>query len=960
MIDEGRQLLKKIEAFSPYLTHIMRRQSSLVKEIFYQGGYRIGKSPTQLTQDLKKKLAGIKDFQAFCLLLRRFKQQEILRIVARDLGGLADLKETTGDLSALAQTCLQTAIDFCFQGQASLKNDPLPLNLEEGLVVLGLGKLGGLELNFSSDIDLIFLYHPSAKVSIAALEQKEFFQVITRSIIQALGAQMEGDHVFRVDLGLRPGGKDSDLVISLESALEYYQSSARTWERMALIKARSLAGNINLGKNFLKEVQPIIYRKYVDYTILSEIRSLKQKILAETASHLLKGDDIKLGPGGIREIEFIVQSLQMVFGGNIPSLQERNTLKALVKLKEAQILPKDECRHLTHGYTFLRTLEHRLQMVHQRQTHSLPRHPEDLKGISQEMPIKGQRDLDSVKALEEELKQVRKKVRIAFDNLLLTSTPFSQDKVVELLCTSMAPDVRERELKALGFHQINNAKEIIESWSRRLASSSVRQKAYLTKLFPLLLGYCLQSVNPDQSLSFVDRFLQSVGGRTGILAMLQERGVLAQEIVDLFARSAMLGRLFIQNPEMMDHLALQRTVGQPSLEEGSLHYFKTRERGKDLDDRLTGLRRLKSGYFLEIALEEMAGRLNPCEASEKLSLLADQVLMETTHLAEEVLNQEVVHPIYPDHSASLPPSPFCILGLGKLGGQELGYTSDLDLIFVYSLKTPYLPESTKPTSLMIRKGEKNWITYHEYLVRLAQRLISYLSLPLKEGPGYSVDTRLRPSGSFGPLIVTLDAFRDYYQDQAQNWEKQALLKARVIVGPTHLSNQVREEIDKVLYGAVPPQQIREEMIHFRLRMEKERSGENRERYNPKLGYGGLADIEFIVQYFQWIHGQAEPELRQTNTLKVLKALKTKGHITDEINYQLREAYQFLTTLDHGLQLTYDRKGDPRTYSKEELTRMTKQNMMGLGNANVPSWDIYLHYKKIKDGVRSIFKKIFSL
>jgi [glutamine synthetase] adenylyltransferase / [glutamine synthetase]-adenylyl-L-tyrosine phosphorylase len=959
MPDLGRHLLEKIKAFSPYLTHIMRRDPLLVERLFDQQGYLKKKSPAQMAEGLGKKIAGAEDFEAFCLLLRRYKQEEILRIAARDLGGLAGLVETTENLSSLAQTCLQASIAFCLQDKTGFKKTPFPPFLEEGLVVLGMGKLGGLELNFSSDIDLIFLYHPSSKVLLPPQEQKEFLQILTRQVIKAMGSQMEGDHVFRVDLGLRPGGKDSDLVLSLESALEYYQTAARTWERLAFIKARPLAGNIDLGKSFIKELQPIIYRKFVDYSVLAEIRSMKEKILAEARSHLLIGDDIKLGPGGIREIEFIVQTLQLVFGGKVPAIRERNTLKALVKLKEAQILPKEVCRHLTQGYGLLRTLEHRIQMVHQRQTHSLPIQPEALEGIALQMPLKSPTGLGAVEGLVQRLGLVREKVRIAFDNLLLANTPISQEQISALLLSSTSPEDREKKLASLGFHQTSNAQEIVESWTKRLASSSIREKAFLDKVLPLLLGYCLQSVNPDQSLGFIDRFLRSIGGRINIMAMLLERNALAKEIVELFAQSAMMGRLFIQNPEMMDQLALQRTLGRPSLTEGSFNNHKFRGRGKDQEEQLSELRRWKSGYFLETALEEIAGRLPSSEASEKLSFLADQVLKETTRLAEETLNLEVSHPLFPDRSTPSLPSPFCILGLGKLGGQELGYASDLDLIFVYSLKTSHLQESPRSSSALVRKGAKKWVTFHEYLVRLAQRLISYLSLPLKPGPGYSIDTRLRPSGSFGPLIVTLDAFRDYYQNQAQNWERQALLKSRVIVGPPQLSSQVREIIEHVLYQTPPSPLVRGEMAYFRTRMEKERSGENMDRFNPKLGYGGLTDIEFIAQYLQWTHGQIDPGLRQTNTLKVLKALQTRGHLGDETHYYLREGYHFLNRLDHGLQLLYDRKEDPRTYSLDELTLIAKQNVLGLGDANLPSWDIINHYKKVREKVRATFNSIFS-
>ena len=528
MTQESHQLLNRIKAFSPYLTHILRQQPSLVDEIFGREVYREKRSFAQLSQSLKEKLTGVKDFQTFCLVLRRFKQEEILRIAAQDLGNLSDVPKTTKSLSMLAQVCLEASVLFCHNEQAVFPLLPSHSHIKEGLVVLGLGKLGGEELNFSSDIDLIFLYRPVDHTPVSSLEQRQYFQTIAGRVIRAMGAQVSADHVFRVDLDLRPGGKDSDLVISLDSAVEYYQTEARTWELMAMIKARPVAGNKDLGKIFIKEVEPIIYRKFLDYSVLSEIRSMKEKILSETRSHLLKGDDIKLGPGGIREIEFIVQSLQMVFGGHVPSIQEKNTLKALDKLKESRILPQEEYRHLKQAYRFLRVLEHRLQMVNQQQTHNLPRDNKAIENIAREMPINGLRHPASSKELITELGLVRQKVRSAFDNLLLTQAGISQTKIQQILEPAFDPEDWPGELKALGFLQVNLIQEIIQSWRKHLITAPVREKVFLVKICPLLLGLALQTVNPDQSLSFADRFLRSVGGRTGILAMLVERGSLAK------------------------------------------------------------------------------------------------------------------------------------------------------------------------------------------------------------------------------------------------------------------------------------------------------------------------------------------------------------------------------------------------------------------------------------------------
>jgi glutamate-ammonia-ligase adenylyltransferase len=556
-----------------------------------------------------------------------------------------------------------------------------------------------------------------------------------------------------------------------------------------------------------------------------------------------------------------------------------------------------------------------------------------------------------------QLQRIRIKVRMAFDNLLLSPAGPSQTKIQQLMNPDSHPEEEWKELRALGFHQPHLIQEIILSWRKRLALTRSRQRGFLEKIYPLLVGYALQTVNPDQSLTLADGFLRSAGGRTGILAMLGERINLTREIMNLFAQSRMMGRLFAQNPEMIDYLVLQKTIGLLPLKQGGDAPKKRKGTDKDPQERLALLRRRKSEQFLGIALEELAGRISSSETSERLSGLADYILKETLDLAEERLIQEVVHPIYPGLSGKLPPSPFCVLGLGKLGGQELGYLSDLDLIFIYSLKTPFVAK--RKTSSAPSQGTKKRITYQEYLVRLAQRLISYLSLPLREGPGYTVDTRLRPSGSVGPLIVSLDSFSEYYRNQARNWEKQALLKARIIAGPSNLADPVREGIETILFHNPPSAEVREEVIHYRMRMEKERSGEDQELINPKLGYGGLTDIEFIAQYLQWTYGGLSPDLRQTNTLRALKALKDHGFLPENDYLLLKEACQFFSLLDHGLQLLYDRKGDPRTYHPQELRQAAELNVLGLGNADFPAWDVAAHYQKVRQNVRRIFNRIFE-
>ena len=485
---DGQALLEKVQRFSPYLVQVLNRRPELREAIFFREGVRTRFSRGQLAQQLRERLEGREDFQAFCSILRGFKQETVLRLAARDLGGLVSLKEVTRDLSDLAQVCLEAATAFCYREQVRGKSwDPIFLE-EKRLLILGLGKFGGEELNFSSDVDLIFLYQTRAELPFSSMVQREFYQVLSRRITQAMGSLIDGDCVFRVDLNLRPGGKDSELALSLESAVEYYQAEAKTWERLALIKARAVAGNQTLGRHFLEAVQPVVYRRHLDYSVLDEIRHLKERIRQETRSHLLAGDNIKLGPGGIREIEFIAQSLQLVFGGRLPAVRERNTLKALRKLHEARILPQEEYRDLYQAYVFLRNLEHRLQIRHQRQTHSLPADEGILDQIAGQMPRRKRSTPWNWGTFQQELDRVRARVQRIFGHLLLTPVAVPQQQIRNFFQPA-EPKNWELELRALGFRNLKGVQEIVTYWRKRLLSPhlSGREKEVLAQLYPALI-----------------------------------------------------------------------------------------------------------------------------------------------------------------------------------------------------------------------------------------------------------------------------------------------------------------------------------------------------------------------------------------------------------------------------------------------------------------------------------------
>jgi glutamate-ammonia-ligase adenylyltransferase len=599
-------------------------------------------------------------------------------------------------------------------------------------------------------------------------------------------------------------------------------------------------------------------------------------------------------------------------------------------------------------------------MRHQRQTHSLPADDGVLEQIARHLPRPRRTAPLDLTTFRQTLGRVRTRVQHIFGNLLLAEAPAAQGQIRSLLGPAEQADW-DQALQALGFQNRNGVQEVVTYWRRRLASAytPVREKEILARLYPVLLSGVLQTPDPDQALFFLDRYLRSVGGRLGILSMLLERASLVQEVLLLFARSALLARLFILNPALIERLALRRETAFSFYSDWPAPLPRRKGPAADPEEDLARLRLWKNEHILEIALEEMGNRLDPQEASHRLTRLADRVIMETGHIAAETLAREVRPPLALPPSRQQASTPFCLLGLGKWGGRGLGYASDLDLMFIYSLKN--LAENGKPLPLRSSgKDRRPLITWHEYLVRLAQRLISYMSLPLKEGPGYTVDTRLRPSGTFGPLVVSLEAFREYYHGPAQSWERQMLGKARVIGGPAGLTRQVEEAIRQILYGAAPPPDGREEMAYYRGRMEAERSGEGPERFNPKLGHGGLTDIEFIVQHLQKVHGYEAPEVRGTDTLENLKALQSLGVLTEERSRTLRESHQFLTSLDHGLQLLLDRREEPRAYSASEMARLARLNLMGLGEAPVPSWDLLTHYRRLTNNVRFIFNEFFSI
>ncbi len=727
-----------------------------------------------------------------------------------------------------------------------------------------MGKLGGRELNFSSDIDLIYFYS-SEKGETAGvpdplgerrnrLHLHQYFCKLGEMITRAISQATEDGFVFRVDLRLRPEGNSGDLATSLRSAEVYYESWGQSWERAAMLKARPVAGSLALGERLLKDLEPFIYRRYLDYAMIEDIKQMKQKI-DRSLSREREGElNLKLGRGGIREIEFFIQALQLIYAGKNPVLRERNSLCALEILQEQGLIKADDYVIMREAYTFLRTVEHRIQVVQERQTHNLPVRAEETAALARRCGYAGESAFSKV------LEDYRRAVEGIYRELFHTSEEEIRQEVrpeVAFLFDPAAdPDLVKDILEEKGFKNLDAACEILTTLRDGPPRAHLSQQArrHLERIAPLLLQEVIDSPEPDMALINLDRFLTMLRARATFFALLAENREIIRLLVTLFGTSQFLSRIFIQHPEILDSL-VSRTYAVTIKEQASMEkeLAELLDQAADYEEKLDVLRRYRNEEFLRIALNDLHGHTAQAEGTAQLSCLARTCLKMALEIAREELVPRFGLPFCRDAEGVEHEAGFAILGMGKLGGMEINYHSDLDIIFIYQGEG-----ETRPVAGSEAERFRP-LSNPEYFARLAQRVISVLTLVTREGYVYQIDTRLRPSGNQGPLVTSLDAFERYHRQSAQLWERQALTKARVVAGPQALARQITELIRQIVYESPLPPGLREEIHRLRARMETEIARESAEHFNIKTGRGGMVDVEFLVQYLQLRHGAEYPE-----------------------------------------------------------------------------------------------------
>ncbi len=834
--------------------------------------------------------------------LRKFKQREYIRIGLRDLMGLSELKENVEDISNLADVCLQFAYEYSDRFLKEKYGVPMHQSdkgewKETEFAVFGMGKLGGRELNYSSDIDLIYLYessHGETKPekndnSKNSITNHEYFtklgQLLTKTINEITG---EGA-VFRVDLNLRPEGRSGEIANSLTSSEIYYQSWGRTWERQALIKARVSAGSESLGKTFFKMIEPFVFRKHLDFAAIDEIKSMKQKIDQNLKQKRGEEQNIKLGFGGIREVEFIVQAYQLLFGGRFLDLRITNSLEALDHLQQKQFLNSDEYDRLKKAYIFLRRLENRVQMTFGLQTHSMPKKEKDIAILARKMGFHSNDPKESISQFNIDMAQHTNYVGNFFANLLASpadresSQLHSPDKGAVKLDEK---NFNEELLKSYSFPDPKRAFQFLKSLRDGPDFFHPTEKGVRNfyVLLPKLLNAAITTPMPNSAVENFVKFVEASHAREVFLGILLDNQRFLEILLILFGSSDGLSNIIIRRPEYMDVLISNESIYRfKHPEKIYADLIQILERATSLEEKKTILRQFKKGEELRIGVRYLIRETDLIGTLTDLSTIADLFL----RAALETAKKEIVSD--PNEGDASDVEKFAIFGLGKLGGNELNFGSDLDIIFVYDDNGGASTTQNQQTSTT------------KYM-RLAQIVYALSTEMTFEGFAYKIDTNLRPEGNQGWIAHSIQGYENYFNTRGRIWEQQAMTRARFIAGNENLGKDFIKIAQNFTYKPKLEYSSLIEIARLRERMEKEIAKEIKKGKNVKLGYGGLADIEFTVQILQLMHGYKSVQFKQTNTLTALNSFANLGVLDHSTAESLKKYYVFLRNLECSLRV----------------------------------------------------------
>ncbi len=905
------EILLQVFSTSHYFSEVLIRDPELL-DWLRAGPERPDRS--SLIDDLWTTLGTLGGENEQSLALRRFRQRESLRIGYNDIVRGVPLEVTTRDLSDLADACVEGATRLARARVESRYGVPLSSRgAAARFVVLGLGKLGGHELNYSSDIDLVFLYDEDGRTTgPKAVSNSEFFARMGSELVRLLVEHTALGIVYRVDMRLRPDGEQGALASPLGATLGYYVTRGRTWERQALIKCRAVAGDLGLGKTFCDEIQPFVFRRFLGAAEIAEIKSLKRRIEQRTLSAGTAEVEVKTGHGGIRDIEFVVQFLQLLHGGEYPEVRHPTTLTAIARLEQVGCLSTEERIILDDNYRFLRRVEHRLQILFDRQTHEMPRDPLARRTLALRMgylPESPWEDWNgpAVRFMADYRNKTELNRRIL--NHLLHDA-FSGDAgaevdpIVDLVLDPAPGDEFIKDvLAAYPFRDRHTAYNNLMALAREDFQflSQARCRHFLAAIAPRLLEAISRTPDPDMTLTNLEKVSASLGAKAVLWELFNFNPPSLRLYVELCASSQFLSEILINNPGMIDDLVDSLVVDRPL--PGAAIKAELAGLCRGAEDLAPILWSFRNKEWVRIGTRDILGREPVREVTRELADVAESIV---TQAARDQWDRRVAKYGTPGCAQSGKRDRWAILALGKFGGRELSYHSDLDLIFVH--------EADGMTS-----GGPSSVSNEQFVNEVAQRLLSALSVGSALGALYSVDARLRPHGASGPLVQTLSALVDYYRQTNQTWERMSLTRARVIFATGGFGGRVTEAVRSLLTVPLERANLAVEVQAMRRKLEA-----TRPRHDLKRGAGGLADVEFIVQFLQLLHSSSQPDLLRPNMWDALAALRRHRIITPSVRAELRDAYDFLRTVEGRLRLIHNRSVSELPENPGEIERLARR------------------------------------
>ncbi|SDG58973.1 glutamate-ammonia-ligase adenylyltransferase [Pseudomonas benzenivorans] len=902
-----REALRRVCVASDFVLQQGLRDPSMFLALAECGELERSLQAGELRGQLAQALADCADEEELGRRLRRFRNRQQLRIIWRDINRQADLGETCGDLSDLADACIDLAYHWLYPRHCTQFGTPIGRRSGQAqhLVILGMGKLGAHELNLSSDIDLIFGYPEGGETEGVKrpLDNQEFFIRLGQRLIKALDAITVDGFVFRTDMRLRPYGSSGSLVFSFNALEQYYQDQGRDWERYAMIKARVVGGDPVAGAQLLEMLRPFVYRRYLDFSAIEALRGMKQLIQQEVRRKGM-AENIKLGAGGIREVEFIAQAFQLIHGGRDLSLQQRPLLKVLGTLAGQGYLPAAVVEELREGYAFLRYTEHALQAIGDRQTQMLPDNERDRARVAFILGF------DGWPAFHARLMHWRGRVDWHFRQVIADPDEDQEGAAVAVAGGEWLPlwnDVQDeaaacRQLAEAGFVDAQSA------WQRLVGLRNGNQVRAMQRLgrerldafIPRLLAQAVEHANPDLVLERVLPLVEAVARRSAYLVLLTENPSALQRLLTLCAASPWIAEQIARFPLLLDELLNEgRLFKPPQAPElaAELRERLMRIPEDDLEQQMEALRHFKLAHGLRVAASEIAGSLPLMKVSDYLTWLAEAILDQVLALA---WRQTVARHGAPRRLDGGPCAPdFIIVGYGKVGGIELGHGSDLDLVFIHDGDPQAETDGAKP------------IDGAQFFTRLGQRIIHLLTAQTNSGQLYEVDMRLRPSGAAGLLVSSLGAFQRYQENEAWTWEHQALVRARVLVGCPRVGRAFEAMRAAVLGRARDLDSLRAEVSEMRAKMRDNLGSKATAAgtaanafdaaapFDLKQDAGGIVDIEFMVQYAALAWSRQYPELVEfTDNIRILEGLERVGLLPGKDARLLQEVYKAYRSAAH--------------------------------------------------------------